>query len=278
MKTPLKWNDYGLDFSKPIIMGILNITPDSFSDGGKYIDPQMAFEHALKMIQDGADIIDIGGESSRPGSDPVTEQEELKRVIPVITAIRERTDQLISIDTCKANVARQALAAGANWVNDISGVRHDPNMVQILKEWNCPVIVMHMKGSPKTMQENPTYTDVIAEVGEFFTERIQYLRKNEIEKLVLDPGIGFGKRLEDNLTILGHIKRLSEHGYPLLIGTSRKSFIGHLTGKPDDQREAGTLASQVWSIINGVHIIRTHEVSQTQEALTIVNSILQNVN
>jgi len=278
MKTQESWQNYGVDFSKPLIMGILNITPDSFSDGGQYLAPQKAVEHALQMITDGADIIDIGGESSRPGAEPVAEEEELKRVIPVIEKIREATNGLISIDTYKANVAQKALQAGANWVNDISGVRFDSRMSDVLRQWDCPVVVMHMKGKPRTMQENPVYDDVLQEIGNFFAEQIKFLHDNGITKLILDAGIGFGKRLEDNLQILAHLESFKKFGYPLLLGISRKSFIGHLTAKTVDQREAGTLAAQVWSIIKGVHIIRTHDVQQTKDSLTIVKAIMENVN
>jgi dihydropteroate synthase len=278
MKTPQSWQNYGVDFSRPLIMGILNVTPDSFSDGGKYLSTEHAVAHALQMLEQGADIIDIGGESSRPGADPVDEEEELKRVIPVIEKVKQATNGLISIDTYKANVAQMALQAGANWINDISGVRFDSRMSEVLRQWDCPVVVMHMKGKPKTMQENPVYDDVLQEIGDFFAKQIKFLHDNGITKLILDPGIGFGKRLEDNLHILAHLEYFKKYGYPVLLGISRKSFIGQLTVKAVDQREAGTIAAQVWSIIKGVHVIRTHDVQQTKESLTIVNAIMQNVN
>jgi len=275
--TQSNWPEYGVEFSRPLIMGIINVTPDSFSDGGKFLDPEAAVAHALNLEKQGADIIDVGGESTRPGSDPVAPEDELKRVIPVVRGIRQKSRIIISIDTYKAGIADQALHTGASWINDISGLRFDSNMVKVAKKWDCPVVVMHMKGQPKTMQQNPFYQDVLTELLDFFRERIQYLNKKGIKKLILDPGIGFGKRLEDNLNILRHLEQFKGFGLPLLIGTSRKSFIGAITGQPAGKRLAGSLASQIWAVLKGVQIIRTHDVAETKESMAIINEIRQNV-
>jgi dihydropteroate synthase len=224
-----KNNIYGLDLSSIRIMGVLNVTPDSFSDGGQYVEVDKAVTHALQMEEDGANIIDVGGESSRPGADPVSEEEELSRVIPVIDGIRKNSQILISIDTVKSRVADSALQVGANWINDISGLRMDPEMVGVASDYDCPVVVMHMKGTPKTMQTNPTYEDVCEEINLFFEERIATLSGQGVNKVVLDPGIGFGKRLEDNLALISRCESFQKHGLPVLAGPSRKSFIGMIT-------------------------------------------------
>jgi dihydropteroate synthase len=254
-------------------MGILNVTPDSFSDGGRFLDVDKAISHALQMEQDGADIIDVGGESSRPGADPVSEKEELSRVLPVIEGIREKSQILISIDTYKSGVAERALQAGANWINDISGLRSDPEMAGVAKDFDCPVVVMHMKGTPKTMQENPTYEDVCQEVTNFFEERIAVLGQHGIKKVILDPGIGFGKRLEDNLTLIRCCDIFQQHGLPVLTGPSRKSFIGMITGRPEDQRLAGTLATIQTLVQKGVNILRVHDVRETRDTLKVMNAL-----
>ena len=278
MGTSPGWQGYGVSFSRPLIMGIVNVTPDSFSDGGKFLNPEKAISHALRLERQGADIIDVGGESSRPGSDPIELEQEIRRIVPVIQGIRKKSNIVISIDTYKATIADEALRSGANWVNDISGLRFDSAMVKVVKNWKCPVVVMHMKGQPKTMQLKPFYHDVLTELLDFFRERIQYLNGKGISKLILDPGIGFGKRLEDNLNILSSLEEFKSFGLPILIGTSRKSFIGTITGHPVEKRLAGTLASQLWSVLHGAQIIRTHDVSDTKDSIEIINAILQNVN
>jgi len=255
-------------------MGVLNITPDSFSDGGRFLDPQQALQQAGKMEKAGAAIIDIGGESSRPGAPAVSEQEESDRVLPVIAALRRNSAVPLSIDTCKARVAEEALRLGVNWVNDISGMRLDPQMSLVVKKWNCPVVVMHMLGTPQTMQVDPHYHDVIAELHIFFSERIQYLTARGIRKIILDPGIGFGKRLEDNLVILRRMETFKCYGYPLLVGTSRKSFIGTVTGRNVEERMAGTLASIAWSVAAGVSIVRTHDVAEASDAMKVLAGIM----
>lgn len=263
----------GLDLSSIRIMGILNVTPDSFSDGGRFLDVNKAISHTLQMEQDGANIIDVGGESSRPGADPVSEKEELSRVLPVIEGIREKSQILISIDTYKSGVAERALQAGANWINDISGLRSDPEMAGVAKDFDCPVVVMHMKGTPKTMQENPTYEDVCQEVTDFFEERIAVLGQHGIKKVILDPGIGFGKRLEDNLTLIGCCDIFQQHGLPVLTGPSRKSFIGMITGRAEDQRLAGSLATIQTLVQKGVNILRVHDVRETRDTLKVINAL-----
>ena len=263
---------------QPMIMGILNITPDSFSDGGLYLDPGRAVEHALLMSEEGADIIDIGGESSRPGAEPVPAETEMARVVPVIEAIRRQSDIPISVDTCKAAVAKAALDAGAGWVNDISGLRYDPGMIAVVKHHHCPVVIMHMLGEPRTMQINPSYDDVVSEVTAFFEERISTLAAQGVRSLIIDPGIGFGKRQEDNLNLMAHLDRLVALNFPVMIGVSRKSFIGTVTGRPAGEREAGTLAANIWGYLKGARIFRTHNVRPLKDALNIIKSISENVN
>jgi len=255
------------------IMGVLNVTPDSFSDGGKFLDTISAVSHALQMAEDGADIIDVGGESSRPGADPVSEEDELARVLPVIKGIREKSDILLSVDTTKSGVAQRALRAGVNWINDISGLRSDPQMADVAREFDCTVVVMHMKGTPKTMQKNPIYDDVCEEINEFFNERINSLREQGVTKIILDPGIGFGKTLEDNLTLIRHSDTFRQHGFPVLVGPSRKSFLGLITGREEDQRLPGTLAAIQSLVKNGANILRVHDVRETKDFLNVSNAL-----
>lgn len=251
---------------KTKLMGILNITPDSFYDGGRYFSIDEAVKHAEKMVEEGADIIDVGGESTRPGSEPVSLDEELKRVIPVIERLVKRINVTISIDTQKAEVARQALELGAGMVNDISGLRNDPQMVEVVREFDVPVVIMHMKGTPKDMQVNPYYDDVIGEIKEFFRERLKVRNK----KVILDPGIGFGKRVEDNLEILRRLREFKEFGFPVLVGPSRKSFIGGLV----EDRIWGTAGAVSVAIMNGADIIRVHDVAQMRMVADIVDRIM----
>jgi len=233
---PLKVKNRIFDWKEaPYFVGILNVTPDSFSDGGEFLQVEKAVKRAKELVEEGADIIDIGGESSRPFSDPVPEEEELKRVIPVIKAVKsELPDVIISIDTYKSRVAEKALEAGADIVNDISAGRFDPDMVKVVKEAGCPVILMHMKGTPKTMQINPFYKDVIAEIKNFLKEKIEYFVEKgvDFEKIIIDPGIGFGKRLEDNLKIIRNLDAFLSLNRPVLLGHSRKSFIGEFIKNP----------------------------------------------
>ncbi len=263
-------------FKRPYTMGILNVTPDSFSDGGKYNTLETAFSRAVNLIQDGADIIDIGGESSKPGASPVSCEEELSRVVPIIKKIRSNYDIPISIDTTKSEVAQNALDAGANIVNDISGLNFDEHMVDIVAQAQCPICIMHMKGTPKTMQKNPVYDNVIGEIKLFFKKQINYAVSKGISKknIILDPGIGFGKRVEDNLIILNRFMEFKEFGCPMLIGPSRKSFIGAiLDNRNVDERLYGTLGSIASAVNNGANILRVHDVRATNDMLAVMNSI-----
>jgi dihydropteroate synthase len=273
-----RWQQlFGISFDRPLIMGIINVTPDSFSDGGVYTEPEEAVRAGLSMVDQGADVIDIGGESSRPGAEPVAADLEMKRVIPVIEGIRKNNDVFISVDTYKAEVASVALNAGANWINDISGLRSDPDMISLCRERDVPVILMHMQGTPQTMQKEPKYESVVDNLVQYFEKRIKMLIEKGIDKIILDPGIGFGKTLEHNIGILRNVQIFKQFGYPLLIGTSRKSFIGTLTGRQVDERLAGTLSSVAWSVLHGVNIVRVHDVTECADTLKIINSICKNV-
>ena len=259
------------------IMGVINITPDSFSDGGRYFDKDKALERGFQLIEEGSDIIDIGGESTRPGSEPISPEEEIGRVVPLITALRKRTDTLISIDTTKSEVAQAALDAGADIINDISALRFDPRMAPLVAEEDVPVILMHMKGTPKTMQVNPTYEDVLLEVKAFLEESIDKAQASGIkkEKIIIDPGIGFGKRLKDNLILINNLHMLEELERPILIGVSRKSFIGSILDSPPEERLEGTIASAVLSVIHGAHILRIHDVSSVKKAVRVAEAIMR---
>ena len=262
--------------SHTLIMGILNMTPDSFSDGGQFKSHDKAIDHALKMVEEGANIIDIGGESTRPGAESVQLEEELSRTIPIIEAIHLKSDCLISIDTYKSKVAKAALAAGADMVNDISGLTFDPNMASLVAERNVPVIIMHIKGKPGDMQKNPNYDNLIKEIKAFFEVQIAIAKRARIDSgnIILDPGIGFGKRLEDNFEIIRELGQISTMGYPVLLGPSRKSFIGFTLDLPVEERIEGTLASITAGVINGARIVRVHDIRATRRTLTITEKIM----
>ena len=262
--------------SYTLIMGILNMTPDSFSDGGQFKSHDKAIDHALKMVEEGANIIDIGGESTRPGAEAVQLEEELSRTIPIIEAIRLKSDCLISIDTYKSKVAKAALDAGADMVNDISGLTFDHNMASLVAERNVPVIIMHIKGKPGDMQKNPNYDNLIKEIKAFFEVQIAIAKKAGIDSgnIILDPGIGFGKRLEDNFEIIRELGQISTMGYPVLLGPSRKSFIGFTLDLPVEERIEGTLASITAGVINGARIVRVHDIRATRRTLTITEKIM----
>jgi dihydropteroate synthase len=265
-----------LDFSsRTLVMGVLNVTPDSFSDGGLFYDHERAIEHGMKLARDGADIIDIGGESTRPGSDPVPLEEEIRRVIPVIEALARELDVPISIDTCKAEVASRALDAGASMVNDVSALRFDPDMVRVVAERKVPVVLMHMKGTPKDMQLDPRYEDLISEILEFLEERVRFAESNGVppEAIIVDPGIGFGKTVEHNLSIIKHLRRFKSLGKPVLLGTSRKSFIGKVLNVGVEEREEGTAATVVAGILNGADIVRVHDVAKILPAVRMADAI-----
>jgi dihydropteroate synthase len=269
---PMKIGSYSLSFDHTLIMGILNLTPDSFSDGGIYLDPDMAVDHAKQMVTDGADIIDIGGESSRPGSTPVSKDEELNRVLPVIKRLHNEVKVPLSIDTYKPAIARACLDAGATILNDITGLT-DPEMVCAAADSHAPVVMMHMKGSPRTMQANPVYQDVVNEVSHFFSKQINVVRSHGVEQIILDPGIGFGKTLHHNLLILRHLDAFTALGCPVLVGPSRKNFIGVLTGQPIHERLEGTIAAVVAAVLNGANIVRVHDVRACKRAVQVADAI-----
>lgn len=262
--------------SRPWLMGVLNVTPDSFYDGGRFFEPQRAIERAFELAEQGIDILDIGGESSRPGSEPIPVEEELKRVIPVIKEIRPHLKCLLSIDTTKALVAKAALEEGADIINDISALRADPEMSQLVARSQAGLVLMHMKGTPKTMQLNPYYDDVIGEIASFFQERIAVALEAGIrkEQILLDPGIGFGKRLEDNLKLINGLDAFLFLNRPILIGLSRKSFIGQILNLPPEERLEGTIASAVISFIRGALIFRVHDPLAISRALKVAQAIL----
>ncbi len=260
----------------PRIMAIINATPDSFSDGGKHKNLNDAVNWALQLAEEGADILDIGGESSRPFSEPVRVDEELSRVIPLIKSIRQKTNLPISIDTTKAEVAKEAIFAGANMINDISALRFDPIMAETVAQHQLPVVIMHMLGTPKTMQKSPYYEDVILDILNFFDERVSFALSQGIDKhnILLDPGIGFGKTTEHNLKILNHLDQFKKTGFPLLIGLSRKAFLGTITGeKEPSNRDIETLCANIWAIMKGADILRVHNVRQCKKAIQIIDAI-----
>lgn len=261
---------------RAVLMGIVNVTPDSFSDGGLYFEPQAALQQALDLAAAGADILDIGGESTRPFSEPVPLQEELQRVIPLIQAIRRHSDIPISIDTYKAAVAQAALAAGANLINDISALRFDPLMVQVAAAANVPVVLMHMQGEPRNMQLAPHYDNLIAEVKTFLAERRNYALAHGIARhnIILDVGIGFGKNLTHNLELIRRLHEFHDLGCPLLLGVSRKAFIGSLLNAPVTERDIGTLGAIAVGLIRGAQIIRTHNVHLAKQLITVINAVL----
>jgi dihydropteroate synthase len=269
-------------FPRPaLVMGIVNVTPDSFSDGGKFFDAHAAVAHALELVAQGAEILDIGGESTRPGAVPVSEAEELRRVIPVLERLVAQTKVALSIDTLKPAVARAALAVGASIVNDVGANRAGDAMWQIVAEFHAGYICMHAQGSPTTMQQNPAYTDVVREVGEFFSERLMTLLNETgiaAEQVVLDPGIGFGKTLEHNLQLLASLRSFTKWRRPLLLGVSRKSFVEKLTGAKLNERLPASLACATLAIASGVQIIRTHDVAETVQAVRMAEAILQHAN
>jgi dihydropteroate synthase len=282
----LKCGDHSLELGRrTCVMGIVNITPDSFSDGGRFFGPDIAVAHAQTLVREGADIIDIGGESTRPFSDAVPAEEEIRRVVPVIKAISGRLPVPISIDTTKAVVAQQALDAGASIINDVSALRFDPEMAALAARRNVPVILMHMLGNPKTMQVEPAYEDVVAEIKTFLTEAVQRATDAGIERnrLVVDPGIGFGKTVAHNLCIIHHLADLQSIGVPVLVGPSRKAFIRKLLrsdGGPEPRPDAavvenGTQAAVCWAVFKGAHIVRVHDVARTRATVKILDALFE---
>ena len=258
-------------------MGVLNVTPDSFSDGGRFLDPDAALAQGLALVRDGAAVVDIGGESTRPGSDAVTVDEELRRVLPVVEALAGRVGVPISVDTMKAEVARRALAGGSSLINDVSALRYDEGMVEVVAEAGCPVCLMHMKGEPKTMQDDPRYDDVVDEVLSFLEVRMTYALARGLreDQLMVDPGIGFGKTVEHNLALLRHLDRFTALGRPLVLGTSRKRFLGAILGAEPAARTTGTVATTVIGLLAGAHVFRVHDVRPNFEALRVALAVLE---
>ena len=277
----VRWiaRDVTFEFPRPmVVMGIVNTTPDSFADGGQFLDTDSAVDHALRLTDEGAEIIDIGGESTRPGSDPVPAEEELRRVIPVIERLAKRGGATLSIDTQKPAVAKMALNAGASIVNDIAANRDSPEMWQVVAEAKSGYVCMHMLGTPQTMQAEPHYDDVLREVGEFFAERLGTLAEHGVAagQVALDPGIGFGKTLEHNIKLLSGLNRFTVSQRPLLVGVSRKSVIGKQLGTPTSERLPASLACAVWSAIKGAHMVRVHDVAETVQAVRMAEALIGN--
>ncbi len=261
--------------TRTLVMGVLNVTPDSFSDGGHFIDADAAVAQARQMAEDGVDILDIGGESTRPYADPVPLEIELDRVLPVVEAVRfELPNVPISIDTYKAEVADRALSAGADLVNDVSALRFDADMARVVAEAGVPVVLMHMAGTPQTMQDDPHYDDVVAEISQFLEQRMEWAQDQGIDssQIVIDPGIGFGKRPEDNVEIVRRLKEFKALSRPLLLGTSRKSFLGAMTQRPPSERLEETIASVVVGALHGADIVRVHDVGPIVNALVVADA------
>ena len=254
-------------------MGVLNVTPDSFSDGGRYLDTQRAIEHGLALARDGADILDVGGESTRPGAESVGVDEELARVVPVIDALKKDTSCVLSIDTRKARVAAAALARGAHILNDVSALTADPDMPAVAREHGAGVILMHMRGQPKNMQDDPRYVDVVTEVAVYLKLRCERLAEAGLamESMAVDPGIGFGKTLEHNIQLLVRLDELARLGRPVVLGLSRKSFLGKITGRDVEDRLAGSLGAAAYAILRGAHVIRVHDVKESCDVARLMD-------
>ncbi len=274
MITQLRCGERTLLLERPLVMGVVNLTPDSFSDGGRYLEPAQALERALTLDAEGAAILDLGGESTRPGAAPVTEQEEIRRVLPVLERLRPRTRAILSIDTSKPEVMRAAAAAGVDLINDVYALRA-PGALEAAAASGCAVCLMHMQDEPRTMQHAPHYDDVVGEVRAFLAERVSACRAAGIAdaRIVLDPGFGFGKTLEHNLTLLRRLEALRIAGLPLLAGLSRKSMIGALTGKPSEARVHGSVAAALIAAQNGARILRVHDVAATVDALKVLTAV-----
>jgi len=259
----------------PAVMGILNVTPDSFSDGGRFASAEAAVARGLELVAQGADIVDVGGESTRPGSEAVSAHDELCRVVPVIEALSSRSSAVLSVDTMKARVARAALEAGAHIVNDVSACTHDAEMASVVAEYGAGVVLMHMRGMPRTMQEDPRYEDVVREVSDYLAERRDALVDAGVDRsaVAVDPGIGFGKTLEHNLALLRGLERVGACGAPVVVGLSRKSFLGTLTGREVGDRLASSVAALAWCVMNGADVMRVHDVSASRDAVTVVRAL-----
>ncbi len=263
--------------ARPLVMAVVNVTPDSFSDGGQFLDSAVAIRRGLDLVSQGVDLLDIGGESTRPGAVPVAEDEETARVVPVIRGLRERTGIPISIDTRHASVAAAALAAGADIINDVTALTHDPAMVDVARKSGAGVVLMHMRGEPGTMQDHPIYGDVVAEVKAYLGERLEALRKAGLDPdcVALDPGLGFGKTFEHNRRLLDGLPALAGLGRPVLVGLSRKRMIGRLTGRAPGDRLAGSLAGLVFAVMRGAHILRVHDGAASLDAVRVTVGLMR---
>lgn len=270
-----KPNTFLSQLTSPQVMGILNVTPDSFSDGGKYLDVHTALDRIYYMLREGATIIDVGGESTRPNAEPVSEEEELGRVIPILEkAIATFGKAFFSIDTTKYEVAKQALKIGAHIINDVSGLQKEPRLADLCAQYDATYVLMHSQGDPKTMQKNPSYEDVVKDISSFFKEKIQILESKGVNKIVLDPGIGFGKTLEHNLKLVAQLDSFQKIKFPVLVGASRKSMIGQiLDGRPSSERLTGTIAVHYHALMNGAKILRVHDVKEASDSIRIFNAI-----
>jgi dihydropteroate synthase len=272
----LEWSEFSLNLgARTHVMGILNVTPDSFSDGGQFFSTERAVEQGLTMARDGADVIDVGGESTRPYSGRITGEEELDRVIPVVEGLRKELRIPISVDTLKAEVAREALRAGASMVNDISALRFDPGMTALVAEANIPVILMHMKGTPDNMQDKPVYRNLIQEIIDFLEGAVQRAVQGGVrrEMVIVDPGIGFGKTFDHNLEIIRDLSRFRCLRSPILVGSSRKAFIGRILDRPAQKRDTGTMATVAAAVMNGAHMVRVHDVKMAVETVRVIDAI-----
>lgn len=271
----LRVRDKSIDLSSPKIMGILNATPDSFSDGGAYNDIDAALKRIEQMVSQGASIIDVGGESTRPGSEPVAEQEELDRVLPVLKkAIPQFPDTFFSVDTTKYAVAKEALKLGTHFVNDVSGMQKEPRLVDLCVQYEAGYIMMHSQGNPKTMQDDPTYDDVVADIYQFFKQQLAAADEKGLDRIIIDPGIGFGKTLDHNLRLLSNLSTFKNLGYPVMVGASRKSMIGAILGdRPVDDRVTGTVAVHYHTMMQGADIIRVHDVKEAHDSLLVYEAI-----
>lgn len=273
-----KFNNWLKKPSDYLIMGIINTTPDSFSDGGKYNSTSEAIDFAYELLREGADIIDIGGESSRPGADPISAEEEIKRISPLLSELVKNTESTVSIDTYKSSTANYALNNGACLVNDISGLSFDKEMVDIVIRHNASIVIMHMKGTPKTMQKNPNYDNVIDEICDFLTNQVDFAINKGVssDKIIIDPGIGFGKTLNDNYEIIAKLSQICDLGHPVLVGPSRKSFIGTTLDEPVEKRLEGSITAAAMCYHSGAKILRVHDVKETKKSLSIVKKIIEN--
>jgi dihydropteroate synthase len=276
MNLTLKWSNFSLDLGQRThVMGILNVTPDSFSDGGNYLEVNRAVEHALEMAREGVDIIDVGGESTRPFSQKISSDEELDRVIPVIEALSKELAIPVSIDTYKGEVARESLKAGASIINDISALRFDPQMASIAAKAEVPLILMHMKGTPQSMQENPVYNDVVPEILDFLEHAIERAKQAGVNEnlIIVDPGIGFGKTFDNNLEIIKDLSHFGSLKRPVLLGSSNKAFIGNILDKEAHERDTGTMATIAAGVMNGANIVRVHNVRKAVDTVKIIDAI-----